>query len=242
MTTHSRTVLRDVTGWKWVWAWSSHLLMSLVLLGALNGIAARPAPAVAQDAPAANPMSLTIRTLDPRTDLRLPGNCYIVLGFSEERCDDAGTGNVHIADIPPGTYSVEQTRATPGFLRTPPFTVTVAAEGPPYQWAYVSPEVDPAVPAAPLTIRPSDRITGEPMTGVCLGLAGTAISGCDDDGDGTIVLDAVPAGAYHLDLQAAPTGYRIAFTASAPIFVPASERQPLDLPLRDYGDAATSSQ
>ncbi|MGN6032929.1 MAG: MSCRAMM family protein [Thermomicrobiales bacterium] len=222
--------------------------MALVLvatLAALAGIAPGSGTTAAsrQDPPPANPMSLTIRTLDPRTDLRLPGNCYIVLGFSQEHCDDAGTGNVHIADIPPGTYSVEQTRVTPGFLRTPPFTVTVAAEGPPYQWAYVSPEADPAVTPAPLTIRITDRLTGEPIPGVCIGLAGTAISGCDDDGDGTIVLDAVPAGAYHVDLQDAPAGYRIAFTASAPIFVPATttDRQPLDLPLRDYGDASSDS-
>jgi hypothetical protein len=187
-------------------------------------------------------MSLTIRTLDPRTDLRLPGDCYIVLGVSGERCDEAGTGNVHVPDIPPGTYSVEQTRVTPGFLRSAPFTVTVAPEGPSYQWAYVSPEVDPAIPAAPLTIRPIDRLTGASIPGVCLGLAGTGIAGCDDDGDGAIVLDAVPTGAYHLTIQQAPAGYRIAFTASAPIFVPATDRPAIDLPLRDYDDAATDSQ
>ncbi|MGB3327961.1 MAG: hypothetical protein WBA46_03345, partial [Thermomicrobiales bacterium] len=170
--------------------------------------------------------------------------CYIVLGVTAEQCDEAGTGNVHIADIAPGTYSVEQTRVATGFLRTASFTVTVVPQGPAYQWAYVSPEVDASVPASPLTLHTVDRQTGAVIPGVCLGLAGTDRSGCDDDDDGTIVLDAVPTGAYHVDVQRVPDGtaYRLAFTASAPIFVPATDRPEITLPLRDYGDAASDSQ
>lgn len=191
-----------------------------------------------------HPMSLTIRTLDPRTNLTLPGACYIVLGVAGELCDEAGTGNVHIADIPPGTYSVEQTRVPDGFLHSTPFTVTIAPQGPAYQWAYVSPDVDPTIPSGPVAIRTVDRLTGDVIPGVCLGLVGTDRSGCDDDDDGTIVLDAVPTGSYHVEIEDVPDGthYRIAFTASAPIFIPADDRQEIELPLRDYDDAATDSQ
>ncbi|MGC4105356.1 MAG: hypothetical protein QM753_03225 [Thermomicrobiales bacterium] len=220
----------------------SRILTTTSVLGMLMGPGTATPMASAQDTPMPNPMGLTIRTLDPRTDLQVPGNCYILLGFSESRCDEAGTGNVHFTDVPPGSYSVEQTRVTPGFLRSPTFTVTVAALGPAYQWAYVTPDVDPDVPAAPLTIRPINRVSGELVPGVCLSLDETPIASCDDDGDGTIVLDAVPTGAHHLTIERAPGTYRIAFTASAPIFVPATDRQPIDLPMRDYNDAATGSQ
>ena len=219
----------------------ARIVATIALLGVLTGVGSGPAFA-APEASTGNLMSLTIRTLDPRTNLQMPGNCYIVLGFSEERCDEIGSGNVHFADIPPGIYNVEQTQVTPGFLRSAPFTVTVAAAGPAYQWAYGSPEVDPETPTAPLTIRTIDRMTGEIVPGVCLGLDSTDIAGCDDDGDGLIQLTDVPTGAYHLTIEQAPGGYRIAFTASAPIFVPASDRQTLDLPMRDYDDAATGSQ
>lgn len=202
-------------------------------------IESTPAP---QSAAIGHPMSLTIRTLDPRTNLTLPGACYIVLGVTDELCDEAGTGNVHVADILPGTYSVEQTQVAAGFLRSAPFTVNVVPQGPAYQWAYVSPDIDPSVPISPLTIRTVDRQTGDVIPGVCLGLLGTNLSGCDDDGDGTIVLDAVPTGAYHVEIEDAPGDYRVAFTASAPLFVPAADRPEIDLPLRNYGDAATDSQ
>jgi hypothetical protein len=221
--------------------WRGRLLAgALALIVALAGIVPLGRP-VQADPASDRFLSLTIRTLDPRTNLPLPGACYIVLGVSGERCDDAGTGNVHVGDILPGDYSVAQTRAPAGFLRSAPFAVSVAASGPAYQWAYVSPDPDPAAAPGPLTIRTVDQQTGDVVPGVCLALAGTANRGCDDDGDGAIMLAGVPAGSYHIAIQEAPGDYRIAFTASAPNFVPPADRQTVDLPLRDYGDAATDS-
>ncbi|MGC4192887.1 MAG: hypothetical protein QM589_17210 [Thermomicrobiales bacterium] len=230
-----RSGLRRLTTWP-------RIVVALALLG-IPSSSGTPLPSDTHRVEPAgeNPMFLTILTRDPRTNLPLPGACYIVLGVTGERCDDAGTGNVHFADVRPGTYRVVQMRVPAGFLGGARFTVTVAPQGPAYQWAFVNADVDPSSPAT-LTIRTVDRHTGETIPGVCLGLEGTGIAGCDADGDGTIELRAVPAGVYDIAVQRAPGNYRIAFTASAPVFVPARNRQVIVLPLRDYDDAAANSQ
>ena len=68
---------------------------------------------------------VAIASVDAVTGQRLVGACYIINGGSIEGCDENADGQVDFQGVPPGTYTVTETRAPTGYPPVGDFRITV---------------------------------------------------------------------------------------------------------------------
>jgi len=71
---------------------------------------------------------IALITREPKSAELLPGACYVLIDFSNEGCDEDDDGRVTFANVPVGTYQVEQTVAPADETRIDIFTIEVISE------------------------------------------------------------------------------------------------------------------
>lgn len=162
-------------------------------------------------------------TRDPQDGELLTGACYVLIGYSNEGCDENGDGQVTFADIPEGTYTVRQTQTPAGYPAINDYEIHVAPM--PVDGGGVPPAIPQGfvVRQAPEQNAPGTRhvsvvLVGSGTTekfqgGVCAEIVGASNVGCDDDlSDGQIDFLDVPAGGpYELRFSNLPAGYKVTF-------------------------------
>ncbi|MDF3040172.1 MAG: LPXTG-motif cell wall anchor domain protein, partial [Thermomicrobiales bacterium] len=172
---------------------------------------------VEQEQPA-TPGVLSVRNLDPDGN-RLGAGCFVVADAAgtpvAERCDnepgdlDNTPGVIQFGALPPGAYTVTQTRAAEGFAPAAPVQFEHGADA-----QSVEVVSEPAVPETGVVEFQTFDDAGNPVTDQCYtlaGLAGTFGPFCDNgEGDtsgepGLLVVQGLPAGTYEAVLETAVT-------------------------------------
>ncbi|MGB3305859.1 MAG: prealbumin-like fold domain-containing protein [Thermomicrobiales bacterium] len=150
--------------------------------------------------------------------------CYVLVDFSDVGCDENGDGKVTFMEVPVGTYTVHQTSDLGPNRFVPDFTIQVTGQMSADGWEPFTATIvttgtdtpDPAIrgagaPPAPASIDISlitrDPDDGHLLTGACYVLVGFSNEGCDENGDGQVTFDAIPAGTYTVHQTQMPAGY-----------------------------------
>lgn len=155
------------------------------------------------DTSSSSTVDMRVAAVDAATGESLMGGCFIFEGGSEEGCDENGDGIITFDDMPVGAYRLRST-ATPegyepaqdrwtGVTRNETFTVEFAA---------ASAGKDPAIPDIALITREPE--SGGLLSGSCYVLIGFSNEGCDEDDDGRVTFEDVPAGLYEVEQTVAP--------------------------------------
>jgi hypothetical protein len=154
----------------------------------------------------------------------LPGACFSVTGADGqaiEQCDDDNDGTIRFADLAAGDYTVHETRAPDGYLPAADQTASVPSGGEiPLTFA------DEAAPSPGTLTVLAVGPDGNPVPGACFATTlpdGTPRDGCDDDGDGTVIFDQLPAGDYTVTETSAPAGFTAADVTEQTVTVPAGQ-------------------
>jgi hypothetical protein len=136
--------------------------------------------------------------------------CYVLVDYSNVGCDENRDGKITFQDIPLGTYTVRQTADLGPTRSVPNFTIQVTGAVSSDGWERFSATIvstsstSGAVDIALITRDPS---TGELLTGTCYVLVDYSNEGCDENGDGQVTFDDIPAGTYTVRQTQAPAGY-----------------------------------
>ncbi len=199
-------------------------VFAATVAGASDGSVAQPSPDGAVD--------IALITRDPDTGDLLTGACYVLVGFSNEGCDENGDGQVTFAEVPYDTYTVQQTRTPTGYPTINDYEISIQpVEGIPglgtvgYPLGFIvkqAPEQN-LPDTRNVSVHLLDMIQGSPsklMDGICIELVGASKTGCDRDlVDGQIDFLDVPAGGpYEIRFSNTPTGFVSDFFDSGPIF------------------------
>jgi hypothetical protein len=138
--------------------------------------------------------------------------CYVLVGYSQEGCDDNRDGYVLFEDVAYGIYVVEQTAdITPWWIRN--FTIEFTADTDNVFYAVLNPvpanpaNVPPAPTATDLSLLTRDPDSGDLLTGACYQLVGFSNVGCDENSDGQVDFADIPHGTYIVRQMTAPDGY-----------------------------------
>lgn len=157
------------------------------------------------DTSSTSTVDMRVAPVDAATGDPLTGGCFIFEGGSEEGCDENGDGIITFDDMPVGAHRLRAT-ATPdgyepaldrwtGVTRSETFTVEFAA---------VSAGGDPGTPDIALITR--DPESAELQAGACYILIDFSNEGCDENNDGRVTFEDVPAGTYEVEQTVAPAG------------------------------------
>lgn len=165
-------------------------------------LAASTPPAHAQDAAA-----IDLELQDGSTGEPLTDSCFVLDGASNEGCDENADGRIRFEDIAPGTSTVRQSRASDGFLPIGDFTITVAAGEPEQSFVVVTFPDTAATVTVDVRLALVDAATGDPVRDGCFVFEGGSLEGCDENGDGAITFDGMPAGAYRVRNTVPADGY-----------------------------------
>jgi hypothetical protein len=179
-------------------------------------------------------VDIALITRDPADGRLLTDVCYILAGYSLQGCDENGDGQVTFADIPYGTYTVQQTRTPAGYPAVEDYQIRVeqpgSMEGPVSVGSLGFVVKQSAKQHAPDTRNVSvvflDMYTHERVTtGVCVELVGASLVGCDEDLiDGQVdFLDVRAGGPYELRFSNLPPGYEVG-TVGGPLAVTVPSR------------------
>lgn len=146
----------------------------------------------------------TTEDSQPATDV-----CYVIIGFSNEGCDENGDGQVTFMDVPFGTYTVRQTADLGPNRAVENFTIEVSDEGLKNGWVtfpanIVDPRQNAPIDISLITRDPDD---GHLLTDVCYVLADFSNEGCDENGDGQVTFAQIPPGTYTVRQTKTPAGY-----------------------------------
>lgn len=148
--------------------------------------------------------TLTIQVTDPEND-PLGGACFDVSNTTGtfNFCDEDGDGTIEISDVAFGTQTITQTSAAAGYSPAPEQQVDVTSENPNVEVTVVN---EPAVGTI--------RVVSEDAEGTDLGGACIAVDGgqevCDQDSDGVVIFEEVPAGEHTVAQTVVPEGYEAA--------------------------------
>jgi uncharacterized surface anchored protein len=163
-------------------------------------------------APAGGTVDISLITRDPRDGHLLTDTCYVLVGYSNEGCDENGDGQVTFAAIPVGDYTVRQTRVPAGYPAVREFRIAV----PPTEYPtgfVVRQAVEPNAPETRnVSVMLIDDATNTkvPMD-ACVQIVNASNIGCDEDlVDGQIDFVDVPAGQHEIVVTRLPAGYVVA--------------------------------
>lgn len=155
------------------------------------------------DTSLASTVDMRLAVVDVTTGEALVGGCFVFEGGSNEGCDENGDGIITFDDMPVGAYHLVST-ATPdgyqpaldrwtGVTRSETFTIEfVPANG----------AADPAISDIALITRDPD--SADLLDGGCYVLIDYSNEGCDENRDGRVTFDDVPAGTYEVEQTLAP--------------------------------------
>lgn len=190
-------------------------------------------------ATAGGPIDIALITRDPETGDLLTRTCYVLVGFSNEGCDENGDGQVTFAAVPPDAYTVRQTQTPVGYPTIDDYTISVGAvdgfpdRGPidvPLGFVVRQAEEQNAPDTRNVSVVLLDARTHERVSaGICVELVGASNVGCDEDlVDGQVDFLGVPAGgAYELRFSDLPAGYEVgAFDEDRAVVVDAGPTAP----------------
>jgi hypothetical protein len=158
------------------------------------------------------PVDIALITRDPQDGHLLTGTCYVLIGFSNEGCDENGDGQVTFAAIPSGTYTVHQTRTPAGYPTINDYDIVVQNQyGVPLGFIVKQATAQNAPNTRNVSVvyfysRSSAKVTSS----ICVQFAGASNVGCDEDLiDGQIDFLDVPAGTYEIKYSNIPAGWQI---------------------------------
>lgn len=159
---------------------------------------------IAEDTSTSATADVAIKPFDTETDDTVTGQCFIFNGGSLEGCDENGDGWVEFDDLPVGSYLVSHTQTTAGYGLSPDEWFGITGDG--YLRFPVSAQVgdggDPELPDIGLITR--DPESAELLEGACYVLVDFSNEGCDENRDGRVEFEDVPAGTYEVDQTTAP--------------------------------------
>lgn len=157
-------------------------------------------------------VDISLITRDPDTGGLLTDTCYVLVGYSNEGCDENGDGQVTFEDIPVGTWTVRQTRVPAGYPAVSDFAIDVPPTD--YPTGFVVRQA--SQPNAPGTRNVSVMLidastnTKVPMD-ACVQIVDVSNVGCDQDlVDGQIDFLDVLAGSHDIVVTRLPAGYTVA--------------------------------
>lgn len=143
--------------------------------------------------------------------------CFILVSYSNEGCDRNGDGQITFEDVPLGTYTLRQTADLGPGRSLPDSTITVRGAAVSDGWERFYPEVlsnssvvpgsGPIQGAVDISLITRDPNGGRLVTGTCYVLVDYSNEGCDENGDGQVTFDDVPAGTYTVRQTQTPAGY-----------------------------------
>ena len=129
--------------------------------------------------------------------------CYVLVGYSNEGCDENADGKVMFDDIPYGTYTVQQTADLGPGRSVPDFTINVIGNRNSAGYESFSATIvnTSGSPSGSGSFEISDVAIvtteiGQPATDACYVLVNYSNEGCDENADGKITFEDVPFGTY----------------------------------------------
>lgn len=166
-------------------------------------------------------VDIALITREPVNGDLLTDACYVLVGYSNEGCDENGDGQVTFADIPFGTYTVRQTRTPAGYPTINDYEINVApmhvdgggeSPGVPHGFIVKQATEQNAPNTRNVSVILVNGSTFETVvSGACVELVGASNVGCDEDLlDGQIDFLDVPAGGpYELRFTNVRSGYEV---------------------------------
>ncbi len=145
--------------------------------------------------------------------------CYVLVGFSNEGCDENLDGRVMFSDIPWGVYTVQQTADLGPGRWVDDFTIEVRGNINSSGWeAFAATIVNSSgsgsntgsisqTGAVDNALISRDPVDGRLLTGTCYVLVDYSNQGCDENGDGQVTFAAIPYGTYTVRQTLTPPGY-----------------------------------
>ncbi|MGI8484215.1 MAG: MSCRAMM family protein [Thermomicrobiales bacterium] len=157
---------------------------------------------------------ISLITRDPNNGRLLTGTCYILLNSSNEGCDENSDGQVTFAAMPPGTYTVRQTRTPAGFPTINDFPITVDDTFPNVPVGYLVKQARDQNTAGTRNVTfvfvDSRAYTKIVPAQFCLKIGTVSNVGCDEDLiDGQIDFLDVATGTHPLTFSNLPNGWQI---------------------------------
>jgi len=155
-----------------------------------------------------DPVDMVVEAVDSATGEPITDACFEFRGGSLEGCDENGDGRITFDDMKVGSYLLENTQDAAGYefaeARWVPVTTgeTVQVE--------ITPEGseeggDSEIPDIALITRELD--SADLLYRSCFVLIDYSNEGCDENNDGLVTFEDVPAGAYEVEQTAAPVDY-----------------------------------
>lgn len=149
---------------------------------------------------------------DPQDGHLLTGTCYVLVGYSNEGCDENGDGQVTFAAIPPGTYTVRQTLTPAGYPTINDYDITIENQSGVPLGFIVKQAVEQNAPNTRnvSVVFVDSRKYTKISSSICVQFVGASNVGCDEDLlDGQIDFLDVPAGRYEVKYSNLPEGWQI---------------------------------
>jgi uncharacterized surface anchored protein len=153
-------------------------------------------------------VTVFIQTVDGTNRSALEQVCYVLVDYSNVGCDDNADGRVAFEGVAPGTtYTVHQTARPDGYLPVGDFPIIVNMHDAEQTVEVIMSGDRRTTDTIDISVVPYDATTGGGLTGGCVVFSGGSQEGCDENGDGRITFEGIPAGSYLLRETVAPTGY-----------------------------------
>jgi uncharacterized surface anchored protein len=134
--------------------------------------------------------------------------CFIFEGGSEEGCDENGDGIITFDDMTVGAYRVRNTVTPDGYEPAPERWIGVNGDRTfPIEFTASGPNSEPDDGRSDIALITRDPETSALVKGTCYVLVDFSNEGCDENGDGRVTFDDVPAGLFDVRQTTTPDGY-----------------------------------
>jgi uncharacterized surface anchored protein len=136
------------------------------------------------------------------------GGCFTFEGGSEEGCDENGDGVVAFDDMTVGAYRVRNTVPPEGYEPAPERWIGVNGDRTfPIELTASGSNSEPNDGSSDIALITRDPETSALVKGTCYVLVDFSNEGCDENGDGRVTFEDVPAGLYDVRQTTTPDGY-----------------------------------
>ena len=183
-----------------------------------------------------NSVNIALITRDPDDGNLLTNTCYVLVGFSNEGCDENADGQVTFEAVPPGTYTVRQTKTPAGYPTISDYEIMVEnVDNVPLSFVVRQAPEQNAPGTRNVSIVFVDINTHTRLVAnACVELVGASNVGCDEDlRDGQVDFLDVPAGTWEYKFSNIPPGWVIDANGVGgpfpPVVVDASAGEPSNL-------------